>query len=164
MLLPRRLRWLNRSSRPNELGAHKCARPGLNRLHLENLEIRCLPSTFIVLNTNDSGDGSFRKAILGTLTRRARGLISLDDVLRAAGPEGRSFAGVHEIPLERVIGSASAPAKAGDFDPTFLPIDRRLRDRWTRIYRAMTEGGVKNRPKMLGEITDEKNDQKCQHQ
>jgi len=84
---------------------------------------------------------AFRKAILATLTRRARGLLSLDDVLRAAGPEGRAFAGVHEIPLERVIGSASAPAKAGDFDPTFLPIDRRLRDRWTRIYRAMTEGG-----------------------
>ena len=84
---------------------------------------------------------AFRKAILGTLTRRARGLLSLDDVLRAAGPEGRAFAGVHEIALERVIGSASAPAKAGDFDPAFLPIDRRLRDRWTRIYRAMTEGG-----------------------
>jgi hypothetical protein len=84
---------------------------------------------------------AFRRALLGTLTRRARGLVSFDDVLRAAGPEGRAFAGVHEIPLDRVIGSAAAPAKSGDFDPAFLPVDRRMRDRWTRIYRAMVEGG-----------------------
>jgi hypothetical protein len=84
---------------------------------------------------------AFRRALLRTLTRRARGLTSFDDVLRAAGPEGRAFAGVHEIPLDRVIGSAAAPAKSGDFDPGFLPVDRRMRDRWTRIYRAMVEGG-----------------------
>ncbi len=83
---------------------------------------------------------AFRKAVLGTLTRRGRGLASMDAALAAAGAEGRSFAGVHEIPLERVVGSAAAPGKVGDFDPGFLPIDRRLRDRWTRIYRAMVEG------------------------
>jgi hypothetical protein len=83
---------------------------------------------------------AFRKAVLGTLTRRGRGLASMDAALAAAGTEGRSFAGVHEIPLDRVVGSAAAPGKVGDFDPGFLPIDRRLRDRWTRIYRAMVEG------------------------
>jgi hypothetical protein len=83
---------------------------------------------------------AFRKAVLGTLTRRGRGLASMDAALEAAGGEGRSFAGVHEIPLDRVVGSAAPPGKAGDFDPGFLPIDRRLRDRWTRIYRAMVEG------------------------
>jgi hypothetical protein len=83
---------------------------------------------------------AFRKAVLGTLTRRGRGLASMDAALEAAGIEGRSFAGVHEIPLDRVVGSAAPPGKAGDFDPGFLPIDRRLRDRWTRIYRAMVEG------------------------
>ena len=83
---------------------------------------------------------AFRKAVLGTLTRRGRGLASMDAALEAAGSEGRSFAGVHEIPLDRVVGSAAPPGKAGDFDPGFLPIDRRMRDRWTRIYRAMVEG------------------------
>ena len=83
---------------------------------------------------------AFRKAVLGTLTRRGRGLASMDAALEAAGSEGRSFAGVQEIPLDRVVGSAAPPGKAGDFDPGFLPIDRRLRDRWTRIYRAMVEG------------------------
>lgn len=54
--------------------------------------------------------------------------------------EGRSFARVEEIPIRSIVGSAAAPAKAGDFGPGFLPIDRRLRDRWTRIYREMVEG------------------------
>ena len=34
------------------------------RPHLESLEDRCLPSTFTVLNTNDSGAGSLRQPIL----------------------------------------------------------------------------------------------------
>jgi hypothetical protein len=83
---------------------------------------------------------AFRKAVLGTLTRRDRGLASMDAALEAAGTEGRSFAGVHEIPVDRIVGSAAPPGKSGDFDPAFLPIDRRLRDRWTRIYRAMVGG------------------------
>jgi len=83
---------------------------------------------------------AFRRAVLGALTRRDRGLASMDAALAAAGTEGRSFAGLHEIPLDRVAGSAAPPGKAGDFDPGFLPVDRRLRDRWTRIYRAMVEG------------------------
>jgi hypothetical protein len=83
---------------------------------------------------------AFRKAVLATLTRRGRGLASIDVALEAAGAAGRSFGGVREIPLDRVVGSAGPPGKAGDFDPSFLPVDRRLRDRWTRIYRAMVEG------------------------
>jgi hypothetical protein len=60
--------------------------------------------------------------------------------LAAAGLEGKSFGGVQEIPLDKVVGSAAADAKAADFDPGFLPVSRRLRDRWTRIYTAMVEG------------------------
>ncbi|MDQ6918731.1 MAG: ParB N-terminal domain-containing protein [Candidatus Dormibacteraeota bacterium] len=83
---------------------------------------------------------AFRMAILGTLTRRGRGLASMDAALEAAGSEGRSFAGVQEIPLDRVVGSAASDSKSADFDPGFLPVNRRMRDRWTRIYRAMVEG------------------------
>jgi uncharacterized ParB-like nuclease family protein len=83
---------------------------------------------------------AFRRAIQATLTRRSRRLISLDRVLEAAGVEGKSFGGVQEIPLDKVVGSAAADAKAADFDPAFLPANRRLRDRWTRIYTAMVEG------------------------
>jgi ParB-like nuclease domain len=83
---------------------------------------------------------AFRRAMQATLTRRPRHLVSLDRVLEAAGLEGKSFGGVREIPLDKVVGSAAADAKATDFDPGFLPINRRLRDRWTRVYTAMVEG------------------------
>ncbi len=62
-------------------------------------------------------------------------------MLDAAGAEGRSFGGVQEIPLNQIVGTAASPAKASDFDPAFLPATRRLRDRWTRVYTAMVEGG-----------------------
>jgi len=41
---------------------------------------------------------------------------------------------------DKIVGSAAPPGKAGDFDPGFLPVSRRLRNRWTRIYREMVEG------------------------
>jgi uncharacterized ParB-like nuclease family protein len=83
---------------------------------------------------------AFRRAIQAALMRRSRHLLSLDRVLAAAGLEGKSFGGVQEIPLDKVVGSAAADAKSQDFDPGFLPVSRRLRDRWTRIYTAMVEG------------------------
>jgi ParB-like nuclease family protein len=83
---------------------------------------------------------AFRRAVGAILTRRARRLQSIQPVLEAAGLEGRAYGGIREIPLDRVVGSAGPPAKTGDFDPGFLPINRRLRERWTRIYREMVEG------------------------
>ena len=83
---------------------------------------------------------AFTRAIRSILTRRARRLQSIEPVLEAAGLEGRAYGGVQEIPLDRVVGSAAPPSKTGDFDPGFLPVSRRLRDRWTRIYQAMVEG------------------------
>lgn len=83
---------------------------------------------------------AFTRSIRSILTRRARRLQSIEPVLEAAGLEGRAFGGVQEIPLDRVVGSAAPPSKSGDFDPGFLPVNRRMRDRWTRIYLAMVEG------------------------
>jgi hypothetical protein len=83
---------------------------------------------------------AFRRAIRATLTGHGRRLLSLDRVLEAAGLEGKSFGGVREIPLDKVVGSAGPPGKTADFDPGFLPVNRRLRDRWTRVYTAMVEG------------------------
>ncbi|HEV2036159.1 MAG TPA: ParB N-terminal domain-containing protein [Candidatus Dormibacteraeota bacterium] len=83
---------------------------------------------------------AFWKELQATLTGRPRRLPSMDAVLAAAGTEGRSFGGVHEIPLNAIVGSAAPRSKTGDFDPGFLPVTRRLRNRWTRIYREMVEG------------------------
>src|ERR1043165_1218225 len=83
---------------------------------------------------------AFRRSLLGVLTRRAGRLRSIDAMLRAAGPDGRSYAGVHELPADQIAGSPGAHAARADFDERFLPAKRRLRDRWTRIYQAMVEG------------------------
>jgi uncharacterized ParB-like nuclease family protein len=83
---------------------------------------------------------AFWRALGATLVGRSRKLPSLDAVLAAAGTEGRSFGGVHEIPLNAIVGSASSLSKTGDFDAGFLPVSKRLRHRWTRIYREMVEG------------------------
>jgi ParB-like nuclease domain len=83
---------------------------------------------------------AFMRSVGAILTRRARRLQSIEPVLEAAGLEGRAFGGIQEIPLDRVVGSAASPSKTGDFDPGFLPVNRRMRDRWTRIYLAMVEG------------------------
>ena len=83
---------------------------------------------------------AFTRSVRSILTRRARRLQSIEPVLAAAGLEGRAFGGVQEIPLDRVVGSAAPAAKTGDFDTAFMPVNRRTRDRWTRIYREMVEG------------------------
>jgi uncharacterized ParB-like nuclease family protein len=83
---------------------------------------------------------AFWRSVRNTLTGRAKSLVELETVLDAAGAEGRSFGGEQEIPIAKIVGSAASPAKASDFDSGFLPATRRLRDRWTRVYTAMTEG------------------------
>jgi len=83
---------------------------------------------------------AFRRSLTTILTGRAQRLRSIEPMLRAAGFEGRSFGGVKEIPVDHIVGSAAPDVKTGDFDTAFLPLNRRMRERWTRIYQAMVEG------------------------
>ena len=83
---------------------------------------------------------AFRRSLGTILTGRAQRLRSIEPMLRAAGLEGRSFGGVQEIPIDRIVGSVAPEVKTSDFDPGFLPLNRRMRERWTRIYQAMVEG------------------------
>ncbi len=83
---------------------------------------------------------AFRRSLGAILTGRAQRLRSIEPALRAAGLEGRAFGGVREIPVDKIVGSAAPDAKTSDFDPIFLPVNRRMRERWTRIYQAMVEG------------------------
>ena len=83
---------------------------------------------------------AFRRNLRTILTGRAQRLRSIEPLLRAAGLEGRSFGGVREVPVDKIVGSVAPDFKSGDFDPAFLPINRRMRERWTRIYQAMVEG------------------------
>jgi uncharacterized ParB-like nuclease family protein len=83
---------------------------------------------------------AFRRTLTGILTGRAQRLRSIEPMLKAAGLEGSAYGGIHEIPLDRIAGSAAPDVKSQEFDPGFLPINRRMRERWTRIYGAMVEG------------------------
>jgi hypothetical protein len=83
---------------------------------------------------------AFRRSLLTLFTGRVPRLRSVEPMLKAAGLEGRAYGGVREIPVDRIAGSASSDAKTSDFDPDFLPLNRRMRERWTRIYQAMVEG------------------------
>jgi uncharacterized ParB-like nuclease family protein len=83
---------------------------------------------------------AFRRSLGTILTGRAQRLRSIEPMLRAAGFDGRSSGGVQEIPVDRIVGSAAPEVKTSDFDPAFLPLNRRMRERWTRIYQAMVEG------------------------
>jgi hypothetical protein len=71
--------------------------------------------------------------------RRARRLVTLDGVLAAAQFESQVSRGVREIPLEKIVGTTTS-AKAADFDPGFLPLSRRQRDRWSRLHAFMVAG------------------------
>ena len=89
----------------------------------------------------DSARGrAFRRNLRTILTGRADRLRSIEPMLRAAGLEGRTFGGVQEIPVDKIVGSVAPDVKTFDFDPGFLPLNRRQRERWTRIYQAMVEG------------------------
>lgn len=85
---------------------------------------------------------AFRRSLRAILSGRARRLHSFDAVLKAAGLEGRSEGGVQDIPIDRIVGSVGPVSKAVDFDPTFLPVSPKLRDRWANIYQAMIESDV----------------------
>jgi hypothetical protein len=85
---------------------------------------------------------AFRRAIRSILARRALRLHSIAPSLKAAGFEGQSYGGVQDIPLDKIAGSVATESKTADFDPNFLPINPRLRDRWTSVYAAMVASDV----------------------
>src|SRR5256885_5559804 len=83
---------------------------------------------------------AFRRTLRAILTGVPPRLRSIEPMLKAAGLEGSAYGGIQEIPLDKIAGSAAPDAKSGDFDPSFLPLHRRMRERWTRIYQAMVGG------------------------
>jgi hypothetical protein len=71
------------------------------------------------------------------LTGHARTLLSFNEVMHVARMEGQVERGVQEIPLSRIKGSEG---RVKDFDPSFLPLNPRLRERWIRIETLILQG------------------------
>lgn len=61
----------------------------------------------------------------------------LRQVVEAVGSTGERDLGVREIPLTQIKGAESY---SPDFDPSFLPRSRHLRQRWVQLYERMERG------------------------
>ena len=71
--------------------------------------------------------------ILGWLTRNRVDLLPFDEVRTRLPVKGQHYAGMHEIPLDAIIGSVS---RYHDFDRAFLPRQTHTRDRWENVDAA----------------------------
>lgn len=88
---------------------------------------------------DDARFKAFRRALRAALAGRHTRMVSLDELLSAAKLDGLSAGGVREIPLDHVVGSAHI-GRTRDFDTAFMPLSRRTRDRWARLYEAWIAG------------------------
>lgn len=76
-------------------------------------------------------------AIVSRLTGRSSDLLSYDEVRRKLKATASSARGLHEIPLDAIVGSVG---RYTDFTRNFLPRNDRDEDRWARVKAAMLEG------------------------
>jgi len=96
------------------------------------------------LEAREEFDAARRRAFWRMVFRvpgryRSLRLPSVDRVMRAARFQAKASRGVQEILLDKIVGTAS-PAKRGDFDSAFLPLHRRQRERWSRLFAFMATG------------------------
>ena len=87
-----------------------------------------------------------RRQLLAALAHRLRGrrgggsrLLVLDDVVGPLGWRGQRPLGLQTIPLETIVGTASARR---DFDRRFRQASARVRDRWERLALAQRRGAA----------------------
>ena len=79
----------------------------------------------------------FVSELTAIFTGRRRMLLPLDDVVRAARMDGQVDRGVQEIPVAQIRGSEG---RVTDFDSSFHPLKRHLRERWIRLYNLIQLG------------------------
>jgi hypothetical protein len=107
--------WLASLCRPirsSTARPHRHARRLLYRLHLEVLEGRWLPSTFLVTTTDDAGAGSLRQAILDA--NATPGTNEIDFAIGGGGPQPiRPTSGLPTITRPVTIDGTTQPGFAG---------------------------------------------------
>jgi hypothetical protein len=123
-------RWLRRMFPLSQRATGKTGNRSTTRPRLEALEDRCLPSVFVVVNTKDSGAGSFRDAInrvnndpgLGTDTiqfkikfgtQTVALLSALPTITHSVVIDGTTQNGFAGTPLIELDGAGAGPAANG---------------------------------------------------
>lgn len=80
---------------------------------------------------------------LARIMHRCQCLASVEDLNGGKSPRQRRDAGVHFVPIKRIIGSVG---RQHDFTRSFLPLAGANAGRWAQIYEAM------NSPQGLPEV------------
>ena len=74
--------------------------------------------------------------VLARLTGRSDQLLSYEEVQRQVGAYGKIERGLHEIPVDAIVGSVG---RYGDFTRKFLPRSDRMQERWARVKTVATD-------------------------
>ncbi len=84
---------------------------------------------------------AFIENVMGQLSGRPTDLLPFEEVREKLGLQSSGQRGLHEIPLDKIVGSVG---RYRDFTRSFLPRDKHIRQRWKRIYAAAQ--GMKGLP------------------
>ncbi|UJA21390.1 ParB N-terminal domain-containing protein [Thermoleophilia bacterium SCSIO 60948] len=85
-----------------------------------------------------------RRQVFSDLAGRVRGggevgtILPFDEVIAAVGRRGERRLGLQVIPLDSIVGTVDRSRR--EFDRSFRPTSRRVRQRWERIAKAMRRG------------------------
>ena len=77
---------------------------------------------------------AFLNEVASLAVRRPNELLSFEAVRRLLPITGSSYLGVQEVPVDKIVGSATN--RYNDFDRAFLPAQARTKPRWKRIDEA----------------------------
>jgi nucleotide-binding universal stress UspA family protein len=76
---------------------------------------------------------AFVESVMGQLRGRPTDLLPFDEVKQQLGLRSSSERGLHDIPLDQIVGSVG---RYREFTRSFLPRDPHIRERWRRVYAA----------------------------
>jgi nucleotide-binding universal stress UspA family protein len=76
---------------------------------------------------------AFIEGVIGQLRGRPTDLLPFEEVKAKLGLRSSSERGLHDIPLDQIVGSVG---RYREFTRSFLPRDPHIRERWRRVYAA----------------------------
>lgn len=79
----------------------------------------------------------FWRMVIGWIAHRCHKLLTFSDTVKQTGFAGQHDLGVQTVPVEQIVGTLG---RVDDFDDEFRPRHNEDRERWTRVYRAFSEG------------------------
>ena len=117
----------------------KLNRIRLHRIWRPPLALSALPMEQAL--ANELFDDASRAALWHRLWSRISGRSDrLETLTEAKGTcviRGIHFAGARTVPIRKIRGSEN---RHDDFDAAFRPLNRRVRDRWLSVARALAHG------------------------